>query len=1509
MSELSCHRLIQERIILIYLVLIILLVSCNTGKQGINDEDELPRLYPHPLTVKFNPEGGYTINPCTGDSIQSLINSLGDTIKTGVNLPIQGHVIDPGTLPKPLVIPAGTPQVIPVTRYTFKVPENVKIIPVNKDSLKSYQPGRDIFMPFTLVNSTGDTVPTGVPIPVKGKVVPCKMPEPVVALRPRLIENVSLSVKYLDVEQGMNSSYVNAIKEDNKGYLWFGTSGGGVSRYNGVSFTHFTEKEGLIYNYISSILEDHHGNLWFGTAEGVSMYDGESFTQFTEKEGLGRNFVRALLEDRNGNIWFGTWGAGLILYDGKTITHFTVKEGLSNNNIFSMAEDINGNIWIGTQGGVSMYDGDVFTHFTHKEGLIFNVVWYVQADSHGNLWFGTNGGVSMYDGRSFTNYRETNGLYRNFVQAMLEDSHGNLWLGDVIGGVTRYDGMSFRHYGDKEGFDNNEILYIQEDSHGNLWFGTAGSGVRIYNPRGFENPRNEDWNYSAVSCIIEDSHANLWFGYSGLGVGMFNGEVFNRYGSDEGIGTNFMGSLLQDRNGNLWFGTDNAGIVMYNGKSFTQFFPEDGYLRNEIYYSIEPDRNDNLWFGTWRIGVIKFDGKRFTHYTEKEGFSTNNNIRSIIEDRHGNLWFGTLGAGVCTYNGQGFTNFTEKEGLSDNFVLCMLEDSRGNLWIGTENGGANMISKDSVTYYTVKEGLSSNSVRSLVEDNNGNIWMGTTKGLNCLAFGSESDTYRVNCNLPVIYRFDEQDGLQGISFINNVALLDSKNHFWWRTNKCLTIMDMNDFKLPMEAPSDMRLDRIEINGKFIDYRHPGNNFNDKVQFSGVEKFYNYPLNLKLPYKYNRLTFYYSAIDWSAPDKIKYSYRIDGLGDSWSEPSEETKADYRNLPSGKFTLKVCAIGAAQKWSEPFEYTFTVYPPWWYSWWAYVIYGSIFILFMLQFRRSLLKRAKLKTAVEIERIEKEKVQELDQMKSRFFANISHEFRTPLTLILGPIEGLLKKKSKVIEVKSDELGIIHRNAKRLQQLINQLLDIAKLETGKVTLQVSKGNLTEQIRAIVLSFLSLAESRNIIYKYDLPDNPDLVYFDRDKLEKIVTNFISNAFKFTDTGGEVSVALKYIIASGQGIAEFVQISVRDSGKGIPPDQIEKIFDRFYQVASSDTREHEGTGIGLSLTKELTDIYRGEIKVESEPGKGSLFTVVLPVSREHFKPDEIVESIADKRKSIEIQPEAIFASDSDSSEIKAGQTIGTDSERPVILIVEDNADLRNYISGNLNEQYRILEAENGKKGLDSAIESIPDLVISDLMMPEMDGMEMCDRLKKDTRTNHIPIIMLTAKADRESKLEGLEMGADDYIIKPFDAEELQVRVRNLIEQRKKLRERYRKEFLSDPAGHEIHPPEDEFLARLMDCMNKHLEDPEFSVKQLGDELHLSHTQLYRKVLSLTDHTPNEYIRNTRLKMAARMFLEGQTNITSVLYTVGYNSPSYFTQNFKELFGLNPSEYIRKINSK
>jgi len=511
----------------------------------------------------------------------------------------------------------------------------------------------------------------------------------------------------------------------------------------------------------------------------------------------------------------------------------------------------------------------------------------------------------------------------------------------------------------------------------------------------------------------------------------------------------------------------------------------------------------------------------------------------------------------------------------------------------------------------------------------------------------------------------------------------------------------------------------------------------------------------------------------------------------------------------------------------------------------------------------------------------------------------------LLLGPVEDLLKKGNEDLSVKRGLLQVMKRNGRRLLRLINQLLDLSRLETGKMKLLVSEGNLEEFVRTIILSFLSLAESKNTKYHFDLPQTELPVFFDSDKVEKILTNLVSNAFKFTPREGEVRVTLRYNDRGGAGSVLMAEMKVSDTGKGIPAEQQEKIFDRFYQVSDSDTRDVEGSGIGLALTKELVDLYRGEIAVESEPGKGTVFTVLIPVSKELFSKGEILEKPRDQiqeefKSLIDMEKEEPADLEPVSVQIKGDNVSG-----PLVLIVEDNADLRKYISSNLEPGYEIIHAVNGREGLNRAIEGIPDLVISDVMMPEMDGMEMCGHLKRDERTSHIPVIMLTARADFDSKMEGLESGADDYLVKPFHAEELQIRAKNLIDQRKRLRDKFRKEFALYSGAEKESVFRDSVLQNVIRICEKNIDDPDFTIEDLGSELHMSRAQAFRKISAVSGSTPNDLLRTIRLKKAARLLSEGRENVTQVMYQVGYKNLSFFAKSFKQTFGINPSEFRNK----
>ncbi|MGB5289541.1 MAG: ATP-binding protein, partial [Ignavibacteriaceae bacterium] len=560
------------------------------------------------------------------------------------------------------------------------------------------------------------------------------------------------------------------------------------------------------------------------------------------------------------------------------------------------------------------------------------------------------------------------------------------------------------------------------------------------------------------------------------------------------------------------------------------------------------------------------------------------------------------------------------------------------------------------------------------------------------------------------------------------------------------------------------------------------------------------------------------------------------------------------------------------------------------------------------RFYLNRQRLKHQLELEHEHTEKLGEIDQLKSRFFANISHEFRTPLTLILGPVKQIMDK-IKDTNIK-EELKLVHRNANRLNGMVNQLLDLSKLEAGRMTLRTIKINIIPFLKGLVFSFASLAERKKITLKFNSDLEEILVYVDKDKVEKIIYNILSNAFKFTSEGGEIFVSVSKPTPKsppGRGIKgvgdliQFVELKITDTGIGIPEERIEKIFDRFYQVDSSHTREHEGTGLGLALTKELIELHKGEISVESAEGKGTTLLIRLPLGKDHLKPEEIIEEKVEEKKDIRTIDEVEFIEEINAKEKFDIETF-TETGKPLLLIVEDNFDVRNYIKGYLEENYKIIEAVNGNDGFHKSLQSSPDLIVSDVMMPEMDGFELCEKLKTDERTSHIPIILLTAKASGQDKIGGLEMGADDYLMKPFDAEELQVRIKNLIEQRKKLREHFKKEGLVDLDNKNITSTDKKFLKKILEIINGHISDSGFSIDKLADEIGLSRSQLHRKLVSLIGESPGDLTRRIRLSKAAKLITEKFGNISEIALEIGFSNPANFAQSFRHQFGVSPSEY-------
>ncbi len=1538
-------------------LLLVLLTACNSN--------------PENTSVVFSKE---TATTDTGDSI--------------ISEPITGTVVSIDTMPSPKIVLAGKPEVVPLKNKVFDAgtPEVVTL------------PQK-----LTIITPGSDTVPVPEILKAKKTAFRPEYPEQIKALPPRFKDEADCNMKYFGKDQGFNGSTNNKIIQDKNHNIWFAS--GSLIKYDGTFFTQFGRvftNRGSFHVCAKYLIEDSRGNIWFlrgGDDKGpkILKYDGltiQDYSPYNENGKRPLKYLNYIHEDTKGNLWFGGYDNGVYKYepesrdhpDGRFI-HYTEKNGLINNYIKCIAEDHDGNIWFGTNGsglckyetGSNQYPYGRFIHYSNREGLSHDVVNCILPDRNNTLWIGTmGGGVNIFDGRSFTHLTRKEGLSSNSINDIHKDKNGDIWIATHGGGICKYEmnptGKSadrITHFTVEDNLSSNHILSIMEDISGCLWFGSSENYVMIYDGNSFTHlTPNQGMEFDFLRSPIEDREGNIWFGEErGGGLCKFNGETFSYYTTNEGLPGDSITSVIQDESGNIWIGTIGGGLCKYNGRSFTNYTRQNGLSDNHITYLLE-DKKGNIWIGTKNGGVCSFDGRSFTQFTKDEGLC-DHHVTYILEDSRGNLWFATYAGGADKYNGKHITNYNSDNILNGNKVASLLEDKRESIWIGVGSGGLTMVHTDSTeplsgfiqfvrelpqgnstAYYDI---LSDMNIKFLAEDNNGNIWIGTEKGINMLKLPDDGDPEGIHVNV-----FKKQDGLKGDNPVINTAMIDSKNQLWHGHNRAFTMLDLNAFNPPGEPPG-IQLNNIELEQSFIDYRELsdareagelsfiGAN-NDislkKVKFTDVAPFYNYPVNLELPYNLNHLTFNFSANDIHNPHKVSYQYKLEGSDRDWRPVTKETRAIYTNLPHSDYTFKVKATGPAGIWSETLKYSFIVHPPWWFSWWAYTLYALCFLALIFAWRRYDLKRQRLKQKLEMEHVQTEKLEELDRMKSHFFANISHEFRTPLTLILGPLQNMLSKANDKQSEK--ELHIMQRNARRLQRLINQLLNLSKLEAGKMKLQAREENIVKLTRLFVQSFESYATQRNIKLSFTSEKEEIMVYIDREKIEKILNNLLSNAFKFTDDGGRVGVNVStpplpprgggdsnYLESTyktltkhttnynhkgdahttsppREGLRGGIVLCVTDTGSGIPPERLQHIFDRFYQADDSYTKDQEGSGIGLALTRELVELHHGNIKVESQPGKGTAFFVYLPMGKSHLKAEEIIEKLNDlDKRFVPDIPELIILPEVQPTFAEDPNMETPDNSIPIVLVVEDNTDLRAYIKGFLDQTYLVVEADDGKNGLAKAIEIIPDLIISDVMMPRMDGYQLCHKLKTDERTSHIPIILLTARASMESRIEGLETGADDFITKPFDPQELQVRVRNLIEQHNKLKERIKKEM-----GDEAYVPipilpsvDQQFLDKARKVVHENMAEAEFSVEDFAREVAMSRVQLHRKLRALVDQSTSEFIRTLRLNRAAELLRQNRGNISEIAYDVGFNNPSYFTSNFTKHFGMSPTEYLGKHANK
>ncbi|NRB53901.1 MAG: hypothetical protein HRU41_40000 [Saprospiraceae bacterium] len=1217
-------------------------------------------LFTYSCTEKTATNARPTQSVSPKNPVHYLISSSGDSLLTGEPIPSKGKRLNPDSVAAPKIIPIrGAPHTFPAYN-NIRPAGQPKVVEI-PDELLVITPGKDsIPMPETLkANST---------------VVPAFHPAPVRASKLQMEELAARDIRYLDVELGLSVPLIWSTLEDSKGNLWFGTIGGGLSKYDGTYFTHYTEKEGLSNSIIWSLCEDSKGNIWIGTrGGGLTKFDGHSFTHFTTEGGLINNNIFTLLEDSKGDLWIGTNGGGVSRFDGATFTHYTEANGLGHNDVLSLFEDRQGKLWIGTGGGIgglSCFDGSGFTRYTTAEGLSHPDVWSIEEDGEGNLWFATfGGGVNRFDGKSFAHYTQEEGLFSNSIVSSLKDSRGNLWFGSWGEGVSRFDGTHFTHYTEKDGLTSLNILSILEDKRGYIWFGTIGGGVNRLDEDGFQHHAQITANGpSTVSALTEDKVGNIWFSTSSGGLSQYNGEHISNYHKEQGLSGSSYTSVVEDLEGKFWLLDNSIGVGHFDpssGESGTiTFYTQKEGLTDHQIESILVDRKNNLWCGSQRKGVTRFDGRDFTHFSTKEGLS-NNTVESILEDSQGNIWFGTFGGGLSRYDGESFINYTTNEGLIHNYVRNMLEDSQGVLWVCTV-GGLSRFDGTSFSNFTTDNGLNSNNTFSIVEDHNHNLWVNTDRGLTVFKPIAEDSAIATQTDNQLYQplTFGSTDGLNKVAFKPfPKGLLSQQNQIWWGCSNGLKKLDLNQYDLPDAAPENVQLTHIEVDQQFVDYRRLADTayqnefpFGQVLSnsFDSIVPFQNYPLHLSLPYHLNHLSFSFSATDWQAPQQVHYSFLLENYDQNWSVPHPEPKAEYRNLPHGTFTLQIKAIGVAQVWSKPFSYTFTIRPPWWQTWWAYTFYAlvafaSVYRVYRFQLTRKL-EQAEARQAKVIREKNEQLEQAMDHLQTtqqqlimqekmaslgQMTAGIAHEIKNPLNFVNNLAElsvemtDELKEELERYQNSKDPedyagvlevLGSLQKNAAFIQEngqradgIVSSMMDHANTSQGERVRTDLNALVEEYVKLAYHGYKNEREKAKINIQQALAaEIPEIVVNPRD-IGRVLINLINNACDAViERANREGHPYQPVIQVGTELVnEYIEIRIRDNGIGIPDAIRAQIFTPFFTTKPTG---QGSTGLGLSISYDIIHQgHQGKLSFECEEGSFTAFVIALPIANGLFK--------------------------------------------------------------------------------------------------------------------------------------------------------------------------------------------------------------------------------------------------------------------------------------------------------
>ncbi|RPD42034.1 hybrid sensor histidine kinase/response regulator transcription factor [Chitinophaga barathri] len=1324
-------------------------------------------------------------------------------------------------------------------------------------------------------------------------------------------QQLSQEFSTLNIHHGLSNNQVNCIYKDAKGFLWFGTMGG-LNRYDGSSFRNFrhsiADSLSLSDDYIMGIFAAPGNRMYVKTRNGDNLYDPvlEQFTPaagWLKSLGLPQTGVNSVLQSGD-TCWIAYADSGLYRITGgkkgvriplNNPRRARIADIKKENNRHIMLLYMDGGlVRLDAGTGRSLMQTDTLLGYVPKPPISLQLF----IDAQQELWIympGSDFGALYYNPRDRAVRRLSKrnmALNNDIVNSIIQDAHGRMWIGTDHGGVNVVDKKDFsttyitNRIEDTKSIAENAIYALYKDDQGIIWCGTYKRGVSYYAEnkmkfRLYEHKHGvpNSLPYNDVNCFAEDSKGNVWIGTNGGGLIYFDRKTnsFKQYkhdpADDNSISNDVIVSLYTDRYDNLWIGYYFGGMDYYNHHRFSHYRhnPQDpNSLANKTVWKIYRDRRNTFWIGTLGGGLDRFDPGNgiFYHNNAEQSNSVHSNyITAFAETPSGDLWISTAyGIDVLDKSKGIFIHLRHgTHGLSNDNVSSLLCDSRGLMWAGTREG-LNLFDPATRTFRTFRaeQGLPDDNIISILEDRQGFIWVSTTRGLSKIAVEQGEGGVRIKCR-----NYDDDDGLQGKVFNVNASLSLRSGELVFGGADGFNIFKPEEIHQYRTAPS-LVFTSLQL-------------FNKPVGVN--EKFRNHVVlpaalpetqALRLRYNENDFSIDFASLNFIHSDKNRYTYFLEGFNKEWMvTDGRSRRITYTNINPGEYTLHLKSADEDGQWnSQGISLQIRILPPFWKTPWAYALYILAAIALLYFSRKMVITRAHRRFALQQERKEAQRLHDLDMMKIKLLTNVSHEFRTPVALILSPIEDMIRKSGNPEE--KQQFQLIRRNAKRLLNLVNQLMDFRKMEMQELKPVPVKGELMGFLEEVAQSFSDLAERKGVEFSYTA-NCPQLnVFFDHDKVERILFNLLSNAFKFTPQGGKVSVTAEVTPEPDQAILE---LKVKDTGIGMPAEQLEKIFERFFQSDQPGQYVNQGSGIGLAITREFVKLHNGTIAVESEADKGTSFTVRLP-----FTPAGQAEAEVPA-----LPQKQVFLSNGKKKNKK----------RQTILIVEDNEDFRFYLKDNLREYYDIIEAPDGAAGWQQALAQLPDLVVSDITMPVMDGVELCRKMAGDARTRNIPVILLTAQTAEEEQLKGLETGAADYLIKPFNFEIMLSRVRNLLARQAPVQLVIPQK---EPEGANGLSGDEKFMQRALEIVEKHLSDPAFSVEALSRELCMNRVSVYKRIFALTGHPPIEFIRTVRLQKAAMLLTKTEMNITEVAYEVGFNNPKYFARYFKMAYHMLPSAY-------